>query len=312
MSPTTSQLTHSPPPALRITGLEKHYSRVRALDGIDVTVPKGAIYGFIGPNGAGKTTTIRILAGLIRPTRGDVTLQGHDLAADRVQAARGLRTLVEVPAFYPSLTGQQNLGVFAKLARAPKGDVDRLLEAVGLTHAAKRAVGGYSLGMRQRLGIAQALVGHPTLVVLDEPMNGLDPAAIHLVRTLIQKERSERGVTFFLSSHLLHDVETLCDHVGVLHRGRMVTESDMATMLEAPVEGYRLETSDNAKAAKQLREFTPTLAPDESFIDVLTDARGIIEVQQALLYANIDVRSLAPLRKDLERLFIDMTEGVMG
>ena len=293
-------------------GLEKHYGRVRALDGIDVTVPQGAIYGFIGPNGAGKTTTIRILAGLIRPTHGQVTLQGRDLWTDRVEAAKGLRTLVEVPAFYPALTGHQNLTVFAKLARAPKDDVSRLLEAVGLTHAARRAVGGYSLGMRQRLGIAQALVGTPRVVVLDEPMNGLDPAAIHMVRKLIQKERRERGVTFFLSSHLLHDVETLCDHVGVLHRGRMVKESDMGTLLAAPVEGYRLDTSDNAAAATLLQSYSPTAKADHVGIHIVADAHGVLDAQRLLLDAGISVHALAPLRRDLERLFIDMTEGVMG
>lgn len=216
---------------LAIRGLEKRYGTVRALAGVDLDVAEGGVYGFLGPNGAGKTTAIRILAGLSRPTRGSVRLDGRDLLRDRTHAAEGFRALVEVPAFHPGLTGQQNLRLFTRLARAPSAQADALLEQFGLGHAARRAVGGYSLGMRQRLGIAQALVGRPRLVVLDEPMNGLDPAAIHLVREVIRQRAHDEGVTFFLSSHLLHDVETLCDEVGILHRGRIVAGGRMETLL---------------------------------------------------------------------------------
>ena len=218
-------------PLLAVRALEKRYGVVRALDGVDMDVGEGVVHGFLGPNGAGKTTAIRILAGLARPTRGRVLLDGRDLLRDRTHAARGFRALVEVPAFHPGLTGRQNLRVFTRLARAPAAQADALLEHLGLGHAAGRAVGGYSLGMRQRLGIAQALVGRPRLVVLDEPMNGLDPAAIHLVRQLIRQRAREEGVTFLLSSHLLHDVETLCDEVAILHRGRIVAGGRMEDLL---------------------------------------------------------------------------------
>ncbi|MCA9764651.1 MAG: ATP-binding cassette domain-containing protein, partial [Gemmatimonadetes bacterium] len=143
-------------PLLSLRGLAKHYGTVRALDGVDLDVSEGAVFGFLGPNGAGKTTAIRILAGLARPTRGEVRLDGRDLLRDRTRAALGFRALVEVPAFHPGLTGLENLLVFTRLARAPASDATALLERLGLAHAAERAVGGYSLGMRQRLGIAQA------------------------------------------------------------------------------------------------------------------------------------------------------------
>jgi len=302
-------------PLLEIRGLRKHYGAVRALDGIDLQVRAGSVYGFIGPNGAGKTTTIRILAGLIRPTSGSVFLGGRDLRADRVRAAQGLRALVEVPSFYPGLSGRENLTVFAKLARAEAGEVDRLLEAVGLTHAAQRAVGGYSLGMRQRLGIAQALVGKPRLVVLDEPMNGLDPSAIHLVRELILAERQTRGVTFFLSSHLLHDVETLCDEVGIIHRGAIVAEGRIEELLGDAISGYHVRTADDAKALEALTASIPAarprLHPDGGLV-VEGDEALAPALHRALLEVGMPAIAVTPMRETLERYFIEKTDGVMG
>ncbi len=300
---------------LEIRGLTKHYGAVKALQGIDLSVHAGTVYGFIGPNGAGKTTAIRILAGLIRPNAGTVTLGGLDLATKRTEAAAGLRALVEVPAFYPGLSGRQNLTVFAKLARAARGEVERLLTAVGLNHAADRAVGGYSLGMRQRLGIAQALVGKPSLVVLDEPMNGLDPAAIHLVRELIQTERRERGVTFFLSSHLLHDVETLCDEVGIIHRGEIVAEGRITDLLSGSVSGYSLQTADNVAALGALQDALPAANArnaEGGEIHVDGDEATLPAVTRTLLQAGLPANTIRPLRDTLERYFIEKTEGVMG
>jgi len=303
------------PPVLQILGLQKHYGAVKALRGIDLTIDKGAIYGFLGPNGAGKTTAIRIIAGLIRATAGSVRLDGQDLAQDRVGAVAGLRCLVEVPAFYPTLSGRSNLGLFARLARAPQSDVDRLLEAVGLTHAAKRAVGGYSLGMRQRLGIAQALIGSPSLVVLDEPMNGLDPAAMHEMRRLILEERDQRGVTFFLSSHLLHDVELLCDEVGIIHKGAMVAEGRIDTLLETSISGFRLGTTDDAAALQALQRERPAFAPRvEADGGLRVDGGEAIlhDLHRVLLDAGTPALDVRPIREDLERYFLDRTEGVMG
>ncbi len=300
---------------LRIRGLHKHYGKVRALDGIDLEVQAGKIYGFIGPNGAGKTTAIRILAGLIRPTAGEVILGGLDLRADRTRAARGLRTLVEVPAFYPGLSGKQNLDVFARLARAERGEVDRLLEAVGLGHAAGRKVGGYSLGMRQRLGIAQALVGRPSLVVLDEPMNGLDPSAIHLVRELVETERRERGVTFFLSSHLLHDVETLCDEVGIIHRGQVVAAGGIHELLGESISGFHVRTADDARALEALREAVPSSNPrahPDGGVVVDGDEALAPALHRTLLEVGMPAYDVSPVRDTLERYFMEKTEGVMG
>ena len=302
-------------PVLEVRGLEKHYGSVHALSGIDLSIEQGAIYGFLGPNGAGKTTTIRIIAGLIRASAGSVHLGGIDLREDRIRAATGLRTLVEVPSFYPALSGRQNLRLFARLARAERGDVARLLDAVGLSHAADRAVGGYSLGMRQRLGIAQALVGKPRLVVLDEPMNGLDPAAMHEMRRLIREERDERGVTFFLSSHLLHDVELLCDEVGIIHAGKMVAEGRLATLLSQAISGFRIGTINNEAAATALRaklpESKPRLDPDGALL-LDGDESLLPGLHRTLVDAGTPAIEVTPLRESLERYFLDKTEGVMG
>jgi len=299
---------------LEIRGLAKHYGTVRALDGIDLSIDEGSIYGFIGPNGAGKTTTIRVIAGLIRPTAGQVFLDGLDLQADRTQAAQGLRTLVEVPSFYPGLSGRENLEVFARLARAEASEVAWLLEAVGLAAAADRSVGGYSLGMRQRLGVAQALMGRPRLVVLDEPMNGLDPAAIHLVRELVLEQRRAHGVTFFLSSHLLHDVETLCDEVGIIHGGEMVAEGKLDELLGGTV-GFHVQTQNDEAALKALKEAcphaNPRLAP-EGGLRVDGDEALLAAVHRALLHVGVPAVSLVRTRTNLEEFFIEKTQGVMG
>ncbi len=301
-------------PVLEVRGLEKRYGAVRALGGIDLTIERGAVYGFLGPNGAGKTTLIRIVAGLVSPTAGAVRLHGKDLAHERLAAAEGLRTLVEVPAFYAALSGRRNLEIFARLARAERGEVGRLLEAVGLSHAQERAVGGYSLGMRQRLGIAQALIGKPNLVVLDEPMNGLDPAAMREMRELVRVER-ERGVTFFLSSHQLHDVQLLCDRVGIVHRGEMVAEGAIATLLSSAVSGFRVETADNLRALEALRTRLPASQPrrdEDGSLLLKGDEALAAEIHRVLLAANLPVLGLTPQRESLERYFLDKTEGVMG
>ena len=302
-------------PVLEVRRLVKRYGAFEALKGIDLTVERGSIYGFIGPNGAGKTTTIRIVAGLVRPTEGEVRLHGQDLRRHRLAAATGLRTLVEVPAFYPGLSGEQNLRIFAKLARAGMDDVHRLLERVSLTAAKDRGVGGYSLGMRQRLGIAQALLGRPDLVVLDEPMNGLDPAGMHEMRELIREESRERGVTFFLSSHLLDDIQRLCDRIGILHKGKLVAEGRIGDLLSAAVTGFRLRVMDTAAGVAALAAGLPSSKPradTEGAIHLLGDESTLPRMHAVLLAAGTPAVELIPVRASLEAYFLDLTEGVMG
>ena len=302
-------------PVLEVRRLVKRYGAVEALKGIDLTVERGSIYGFIGPNGAGKTTTIRIVAGLVRPTEGEVRVHGTDLRRHRLAAAKGLRTLVEVPAFYPGLTGEQNLKIFAKLAQAGSDDVARLLERVRLTHAKDRRVGGYSLGMRQRLGIAQALLGRPDLVVLDEPMNGLDPAGMHEMRDLIREENRKRGVTFLLSSHLLDDIQRLCDRIGILHKGLLVAEGRIGDLLSSAVTGFSLRVERTEAAVAALAVGLPASkarSDGEGTIHVQGDATILPRLHGVLLEAGTPAVELIPVRASLEAYFLDLTEGVMG
>jgi ABC-type multidrug transport system ATPase subunit len=302
-------------PVLEIRGLVKRYGKFEALKGFDLTVERGSIYGFLGPNGAGKTTTIRIVAGLVKPTAGNVRVHGAGLRENRLAAARGLRTLVEVPAFYPALSGEQNLRLFARLARAPKDDVPRLLDRVRLTAAKDRKVGGYSLGMKQRLGIAQALLGAPTLVVLDEPMNGLDPAGMHEMRALIREENEQRGVTFFVSSHLLDDIQRLCDRIGILHRGRLVAEGRLEDLLSESVTGFHVRCADPAAGLAALRRTAPEVAAasdGDGGIRVDGDASVLARLHAALLAAGQPATEVVPVRASLEKYFLDLTEGEMG
>ena len=201
--------------------LTRRFGRLVAVDGLNLRVPQGSIYGFLGPNGAGKTTTIRMLLGLIKPTAGRVQLFGTSLQKNATAVLAQIGSLVETPAIYPHLTGRENLEVTRRLVGGRKEQVEYALHTVRLEEAAGRRVGGYSSGMKQRLGLALALLHGPELLILDEPTNGLDPAGIHEMRELICRLPAEYGATVFLSSHLLAEVEQVATHIGIIHEGQL-------------------------------------------------------------------------------------------
>jgi ABC-2 type transport system ATP-binding protein len=215
--------------AIRSTGLTKAYGRVRAVDGLDLDVPRGSITGFVGPNGAGKTTTIRMLLGLIRPSSGSAEVLGSNVSNPWEYLPR-VGALIEGPAFHPALSGRRNLEVLASLGGHPRARVDAVLEIVGLADRARDRYRTYSLGMKQRLGVAAALLPDPELVVLDEPSNGLDPAGIIEMRSLLRSLR-ERGTTVFISSHLLGEVEQIADWLVVLDHGRLLFQGPIGALL---------------------------------------------------------------------------------
>src|SRR6185295_503652 len=211
--------------------LAKRYGERLAVADVSCTVERGQVFGFLGPNGAGKSTTIRMLVGLLRPTSGRVLVAGRDLAADRDGALRRLGCIVESPDFYGYLTGRENLEHFARMIDgAALARVGELAELVRLGERLDDRVSTYSLGMRQRLGIAQALLGDPDLVVLDEPANGLDPAGIHELRNLLRRLADQRGLAVFVSSHLLGEVEKVCDRIAIAHRGRVLAAGSLADL----------------------------------------------------------------------------------
>jgi ABC-2 type transport system ATP-binding protein len=217
--------------ALLARGLAKRYGERQAVVDASFRVERGEVFGFLGPNGAGKTTTIRMIVGLVRPSAGQVLVDGHDLHKHRERALRRMGCIVESPDFYDYLTGRENLMHFARMIDgAARERIDPLAEMLRIRERLNDRVGTYSLGMRQRLGITQALLGDPALLVLDEPANGLDPAGIRELRELLRQLADERGIAVFVSSHLLGEVEKICDRIAIVHRGRVLAEGSVSEL----------------------------------------------------------------------------------
>jgi ABC-2 type transport system ATP-binding protein len=292
-------------------GIVKRYGELLAVDQVDLSVEAGDIYGFLGPNGAGKTTAMRVLLGLMRPDAGEVRLFGRDPQRELPEALDGVAGFVESPRFYPYLTGRKNLELFSAFDGGDAASrVDPVLDVVGLQHRARDKVGGYSQGMKQRLGLAVSLLRNPRLLVLDEPTNGLDPGGIRDMRGLI-KELAAQGMTIFLSSHLLAEVEELCTRVAVIREGRIVYEGSLADLHASAAPRYRLRTSDQEAArailAADRRVHDVVVADGELVFDA--DEATVIELSRALVEAGLGIAALVPETATLERLFFELTEG---
>lgn len=215
---------------IETTHLTRRYGHHLAVNGVNLNVPSGSIYGFLGPNGAGKTTTLRMLLGLIRPTSGTIRIFGQPMPKARLSILGRVGSFVESPSYYGHLSGYENLAVLASILHVSSSRIDEVLQMVRLTSVAKQAAKGYSLGMKQRLGIAAALLGQPELLILDEPTNGLDPTGIHEMRALIKAMPAEQGVTVLVSSHLLSEIDQMATQVGILHRGKLVFQDSLEAL----------------------------------------------------------------------------------
>jgi ABC-2 type transport system ATP-binding protein len=298
-------------PPVKARGLVKRYKDVLAVDHIDLNVRAGDVYGFLGPNGAGKTTTLRMALGLITPSEGSVELFGADPMREGARALAGVAGFVEAPRFYPYLTGAKNLQLLAALdgddACARIGEV---LDIVELAPRARHRVGGYSHGMRQRLGIAAALLRRPRLLILDEPATGLDPAGMRDMRALIRR-LADDGITVLLSSHQLPEVQDLCDRVAIVDRGRLVYEGALADLRRQGGGGYRLRTTDDVRALAILRTASAIDAPAASEHGLAFQAQeaDVGRLSLALAHAGIGVLALTPELATLEDLFFRLTEG---
>jgi ABC-type multidrug transport system ATPase subunit len=222
-----------PHPAIETVGLTRRFGPRTAVDQVSLTVPARSIYGFLGRNGAGKTTTLRLLLGLLRPDAGSVRIDGIDLAADRIAATRRIGALLEAHGFYTHLSGRENLDLARRLLGLPTREIERVLDAVDLAAHAPRRVADYSLGMRQRLGLARAMLGAPPVLLLDEPTNGLDPEGIADMRRFLRELPDRTGATVLVSSHLLGEIEQVATHVGILSEGRLVVEGELARLKSA-------------------------------------------------------------------------------
>ncbi len=298
-------------PPVRARGLVKRYKEVLAVDHIDLNVDHGDVYGFLGPNGAGKTTTLRMALGLIMPTDGTVELFGRDPMREGARALEGVAGFVEAPRFYPYLAARKNLQLLAALDGDGAADrIDEVLDIVELTPRAGHRVGGFSHGMRQRLGIAAALLRRPSLLILDEPATGLDPAGMRDMRLLIRRLAHE-GITVLLSSHQLPEVQELCDRVAIVDAGRVVYEGALADLRRQGGAGYRLRTTDDRQAL-QIAAAQPGVEAARavgSEIDFQADESAVGELTVALGRAGIGILALSPELATLEDLFFRLTES---
>jgi lantibiotic transport system ATP-binding protein len=303
-------------------GLTKRFGRQTAVDGIDLSVPLGSVYGFLGPNGSGKTTTIRMLLGLVRPTAGDLDLLGVTMPAGGPAVLPRVGSLVEGPAFHPYLSGGANLARLAAVDRTAdpntaKTRISAALERVGLLAAAGKRYRAYSLGMRQRLALAAALLSPRDLLILDEPTNGLDPQGTREVRSIITG-LAAGGITVLLSTHLLSEVEQICDHVGVMHRGGLIAQAPLAQLRAGVVPVARLETDQPEEALRVLADLRLDHLDTRPARDggvVVTATLGASagaavapeKVVAALVHAGVGVRGFTVAPPDLEELFVSLT-----
>jgi ABC-2 type transport system ATP-binding protein len=290
-------------------GLVKRYGEITAVDHVDLSVEPGDVYGFLGPNGAGKTTTLRMLLGLISPSQGSVRLFGRDPIGDGVRALEGVAGFVEEPRFYPYLTGQKNLELLAAYdGGGAASRIDEALETVSLSARRGHRVGGYSHGMKQRLGIAAALSKDPELLILDEPTNGMDPAGMAEMRGFIRSLGQGRR-TVLLSSHLMSEVEQVCDRVGVINKGALLREGTVDELRGRVSLWVRAEPLAEAERVLGTVRAVEQVARLDGGLRIAGDPDAAPTINRALVEAGVEVSELRPERDSLEKIFLELTQG---
>jgi ABC-2 type transport system ATP-binding protein len=298
--------------AIRTRGLSKSYGSVHAVVDVNLEVRRGEIYGFLGRNGAGKTTTIRMLLGLVRPSAGSISMLGSSLDKDRQGVLSRTGFFVETAAAYPNLTVRENLDLQRRLTGSPVRAVEEVMTLLKLDEYAKRRAGRLSMGNKQRLSLARALLHSPELLILDEPANGLDPAGIVEIRALLRRLAEERGVTVFMSSHLLDEVEHLADRVGIVHAGRLVEEVDFRELRQAGKIAIEIQVDDAARAERILRDELGLVGLSrcgESSLRITDSAARPAPIARALVGAGVALERLVSTEEDLEQHFMRLTGG---
>ena len=290
------------------TALSKQYAGRPVVDQVSLCVPEGSVYGFIGPNGAGKSTTMKMLLGLLKPSGGSIQILGQKMSpGNRLELLGQTGSLIESPSCYGHLTGEENLQIVADLKNAPKKDIDRVLEIVSLTSSRKKKVKQYSLGMRQRLGIAQALLGAPRLLILDEPTNGLDPAGIQEMRGLIREMPRRCGATVLVSSHLLSEMEQMAGHVGIIDHGRLLFQGPLSELQRHSRGGITLRVLHPDNAMPILGRLESVEQTQQSFrLPAMPEDRLALLVRQ-LAESGAGVVELRRHTKSLEEIFLSLT-----
>jgi ABC-2 type transport system ATP-binding protein len=294
---------------LETSGLHHRFGNHDVLSGIDLQVPAGSIYGFLGPNGAGKTTTLRLILGLLKTQRGEIRVFGKSLQHDRIEVLKNVGSMIESPSLYDHLTAAENLRVLQLVHRCPASRIAEVLEMVGLADTGKKRAREFSLGMRQRLSIAAALLHRPSLIILDEPTNGLDPSGIIEIRNLLTELNQRHGCTILVSSHLLSEIDRVATHVGILGKGRLLFQGtiDELRRCRQEVLSVRVSTSDNEVAVRTILEHGVDARIDEGevVLPALTGER-IAAVNRRLTAQNLDVYEIRSVRNDLETIFLNL------
>lgn len=296
---------------LETSNLYHRFGDQDVLAGISMQVPAGSIYGFLGPNGAGKTTTLRLILGLLKTQRGEISIFGKRFDQDRIAILKNVGSMIESPSLYDHLSAAENLRLMQIVHRCPASRIREVLELVGLEHTGKKRAKQFSLGMRQRLAIASALLHRPSLIILDEPTNGLDPSGIIEIRNLLIELNRRDGCTILVSSHLLSEIERVATHVGILGKGKLLFQGTMDELRRHRQEvlSVRVSTSDNDAAARAINEAgtVARLVDGEVVLPALTHER-IAAINRQLTARNLDVYEIRSVRNDLETIFLNLVK----
>jgi ABC-2 type transport system ATP-binding protein len=296
----TSQLTH-------------HYSaNETAVDNVALLVPDGSIYGFLGPNGAGKTTTLRLILGLIKKQAGTISIFGKSFGENRLDILRNIGSLIESPSLYGHLTAHENLLILQKIYQCPIQRIDEVLALVGLSDTGKKRAGKFSLGMKQRLSIAMALLNNPKLLVLDEPTNGLDPQGILEMRELLKQLNREKGITIIISSHLLAEIEKIATHVGIINHGKLIFQGTMSDLNNKQIESSSIiiDTNDNTRAMDVINLFgSKAHIQNDKIVLPLLNRNAVAEMNKALIQQQFDVYEISTVKNDLESIFFNLVNN---
>lgn len=290
--------------------LTKRIGKKKIVDNVDMRIGQGEIYGFLGPNGAGKTTTIRMLLGLAKPTEGSIRIFGKDLKREKLGVLRRIGSLVENPSYYGHLTARENLEAVRRILGVPKNRIDEVLGVVRLSKEANRPVKGYSLGMKQRLGIATALLGNPELLILDEPTNGLDPSGILEIRELIKTMPKEHGMTVLVSSHLLSEIDQMATQVGIIAKGQLIFQDSIQTLRDRAQSGIELAVDRPEEAGRLLLSVgCPSEHTDRGIMFRHQSDDNVAAVVKLMVERGISVYRVEEKKASLEDVFLEMTGG---
>jgi len=289
--------------------LTKTFKGSKAVNSVNLNIPKGSIYGFLGPNGAGKTTAIKLLLGLMKETSGSIQIFGKDLKKDKQMILRKIGSLVESPSYYGHLTARENLQLLQEILQVPKERIDEVLAIVRLEKDDNRPVKGFSLGMKQRLGIASALLGNPELLILDEPTNGLDPSGIIEIRELIKRLPEKYGVTVLVSSHLLSEIDQMATEVGIISKGSLIFQDSIEVLRKKSVSKIRIQTNNSKAAWNILIKEGLKGEIEGNFLSFKQNKnKEVAEMIRILVQHNLDVYRVEEVKRSLESIFLDMTK----